>query len=304
MAPEWCEACRRSAETLQQQLHFPRVCEGQPHSSPPLRVAAGGARSGYGAARPCRGGSGGRSDPNRSGKHRQANVRHRHAWFSWPCRVPTNSADCPRVTVPLQECQLKLIAANVAANTPLPGKVEASSGSSSGAATVSLSALFCRRRLSGRGGADGVGRILSLAAVPFPPQVLELDWEDRDDGLRACGEPVHLVRIINPLSGPYFSPRLRSARKLHTGECLSFLQVLMADCVYNEEIVGALLSTASALCGPGEETLCIVSLELRCGARESERKRRAPAFWPAGGNAGLMRTPSNCSLQIRRTSTS
>lgn len=40
----------------------------------------------------------------------------------------------------------------------------------------------------------------------------------------------------------------------------------MSDCVYNEEIVPALLATAAALCRPGEETLCLVSLELRCGA--------------------------------------
>lgn len=71
----------------------------------------------------------------------------------------------------------------------------------------------------------------------FDTQVLELDWEDRGDSVQAClaAGPVQLV--------------------------------LMSDCVYNEEIVPALLATAAALCGGAEaETLCVVLLELRCGA--------------------------------------
>lgn len=40
----------------------------------------------------------------------------------------------------------------------------------------------------------------------------------------------------------------------------------MSDCVYNEEIVDALLCTAAALSTVEDKTLCIVSLELRCGA--------------------------------------
>ena len=146
--------------------------------------------------------------------------------------------------------------------------------------------------------------------------VHELNWDCAEHAAEFRAPPPQLVaRPAAPLRSAslpalWWSDHNRAADAVMCCLIISFLcrdnnvgacTQMAADCVYNEEIVPALLRTMGALSGP--ETVVLISLELRSGAhwplpRARDALDRCAFLFPCNSSSCICCCP--CCLHTRQ----